>query len=229
MRRFLATAALGTAIATVLVLIRAHPVAIGHRLFATAAWQRTDPDAVLADASATLLWLTAGWLAVGIIATLLASIPGAAGRLFGTVSRLLLPAALRRVVAGSVGLGVLLAPIPAAVAGPNPAPRGSGAADLARGSAAAGLPAPVWPGAAGTQQRDNPPPRQHAVRVRAGDSLWLIAARRLGRDAEPADVAASWPRWYAVNRAVIGDDPDLIHPGQLLRPPAGPRANGPRQ
>jgi nucleoid-associated protein YgaU len=33
-------------------------------------------------------------------------------------------------------------------------------------------------------------------------------------------VAASWPRWYAANRRVIGADPDLILPGQILRPPA---------
>jgi nucleoid-associated protein YgaU len=59
------------------------------------------------------------------------------------------------------------------------------------------------------------------VRVRAGDSLWLIAARRLGPSADPAEVAAAWPRWYRTNRALIGDDPDLIMPGQLLTPPAG--------
>ena len=62
----------------------------------------------------------------------------------------------------------------------------------------------------GTEQR---------VRVRPGDSLWLIAAHRLGPDASDADVAADWPRWYAANRAVIGDDPSLIEPGQVLQAP----------
>lgn len=57
------------------------------------------------------------------------------------------------------------------------------------------------------------------VRVRPGDSLWLIAAQRLGPDASAADVAAEWPRWYAANRAVIGDDPSLIEPGQVLHAP----------
>jgi hypothetical protein len=61
---------------------------------------------------------------------------------------------------------------------------------------------------------------QSAVQVRRGDSLWLIAARRLGAHPRPAEIAASWPRWYAANRAVIGTDPDLILPGQVLTEPA---------
>ncbi len=68
------------------------------------------------------------------------------------------------------------------------------------------------------------PRAEHAVVdevvVRRGDSLWEIAARHLGADAGPAEVAAEWPRWYAANRAVIGGDPDLLRPGQRLVPPA---------
>jgi nucleoid-associated protein YgaU len=55
--------------------------------------------------------------------------------------------------------------------------------------------------------------------VRPGDSLWLIAARRLGPDATDEQVAANWPRWYAANRSAIGDDPSLIEPGQVLHAP----------
>lgn len=56
------------------------------------------------------------------------------------------------------------------------------------------------------------------VVVHAGDSLWVIAASRL---AHPHDsrVAMAWPRWWRTNRDVIGGNPDLIHPGQRLRPP----------
>jgi nucleoid-associated protein YgaU len=57
------------------------------------------------------------------------------------------------------------------------------------------------------------------VVVAPGDSLWRIAAAELGPDATPADVAAAWPRWYAANRAAIGDDPGLIVPGLVLRMP----------
>ena len=58
------------------------------------------------------------------------------------------------------------------------------------------------------------------IDVQPGDSLWLIAARRLGPGASDAQLAAYWPRIYRRNRAVIGDDPDRIYPGQSLRLPA---------
>ncbi len=58
------------------------------------------------------------------------------------------------------------------------------------------------------------------VVVRPGDSLWRIAAERLGRTASPARVAAAWPQWYDANRRIIGADPDLIQPGQHLQAPA---------
>ncbi|MDQ0373288.1 LysM peptidoglycan-binding domain-containing protein [Cellulomonas humilata] len=57
------------------------------------------------------------------------------------------------------------------------------------------------------------------VVVAAGDSLWSIAARHLPPGATDAQVAAAWPRWYAVNAAAIGADPDLIRPGQVLAVP----------
>jgi nucleoid-associated protein YgaU len=57
------------------------------------------------------------------------------------------------------------------------------------------------------------------VLVHAGDCLWLIASRRLGPEASTADVAAEWPRWYAANKTVIGADPAVIHPGEVLQPP----------
>ncbi len=55
--------------------------------------------------------------------------------------------------------------------------------------------------------------------MRRGDTLWALAARRLGPDATDAEIAAEWPRWYGANDAVIGSDPDLLLPGQRLSPP----------
>jgi nucleoid-associated protein YgaU len=55
--------------------------------------------------------------------------------------------------------------------------------------------------------------------VRRGDALWDVAARHLGPDASHGEIAREWPRWYAANRAVIGGDPDLIRPGEILTPP----------
>ena len=61
--------------------------------------------------------------------------------------------------------------------------------------------------------------RPSEVVVRRGDSLWSLAARHLGPDASDAEIAQAWPAWFETNRAVIGDDPDLLRPGQVLRPP----------
>jgi len=57
-----------------------------------------------------------------------------------------------------------------------------------------------------------------------GDTLWDIARGVLAKTVdEPTsiDVAHFWPRIYAANRAVIGEDPDLILPGQILVIPEG--------
>ncbi|GAB3558950.1 LysM peptidoglycan-binding domain-containing protein [Arthrobacter alkaliphilus] len=90
---------------------------------------------------------------------------------------------------------------------------------------------PLWqpnapvpePGLLGTGPRraaEQPaPPNQGEVVVKRGDSLWSIAARQLGPLASDVDVAQHWPKWYAANRQVIGDDPGLIVPGQVLQPP----------
>ena len=62
------------------------------------------------------------------------------------------------------------------------------------------------------------------VVVLRGDTLWSIAAHHLGPAATSADIEAEWPRWLAANLEVIGDDPDLILPGQRLSPPPPPGA-----
>lgn len=117
---------------------------------------------------------------------------------------------------------------------PLPDPAWSTAsADAAQSDASPpmGLPAPTW-----TPQRPPAPRREHVdvstvaaapsrgrepapVVVRRGDTLWSIAARHLGAGATDADVAREWPRWWTTNRAVVGGDPDLLRPGQVLTPP----------
>lgn len=59
------------------------------------------------------------------------------------------------------------------------------------------------------------------VVVRAGDTLWAIAARHLEPGASAAAITNAWHRWYAANRLLIGADPGLILPGQHLQPPPG--------
>ena len=58
-----------------------------------------------------------------------------------------------------------------------------------------------------------------AVVVLAGDTLWSIAHHHLNSDATDQKIDTAWRAWYSANTQVIGDNPDLIQPGQLLLPP----------
>lgn len=55
-------------------------------------------------------------------------------------------------------------------------------------------------------------------RVRPGETLWGIASRR-SRSARPIDILRLSNEIYRLNKKVIGPDPDLILPGQLLELP----------
>jgi resuscitation-promoting factor RpfA len=60
-----------------------------------------------------------------------------------------------------------------------------------------------------------------AYTVRPGDTLWGIAAAHLAPAARSAaGVDRYWRRVYRANRAALGPDPDLIHPGTRLVVPA---------
>jgi hypothetical protein len=91
---------------------------------------------------------------------------------------------------------------------------GSGARSGPAGSGPAGS-APAGSGTAGSGAAR----RLAIVVVHRGDTLWDIAERHLGPGAHNAQVAAEWPRWHAANRSTVGPDPNLILPGQRLRPP----------
>jgi nucleoid-associated protein YgaU len=62
-----------------------------------------------------------------------------------------------------------------------------------------------------------------AVTVMRGDTLWSLAASRLGPGATDAQIARAWPAWYELNRHVLVDGPHLLLPGQrlLVPTPAG--------
>ncbi|NYD40966.1 LysM peptidoglycan-binding domain-containing protein [Nocardioides panaciterrulae] len=61
--------------------------------------------------------------------------------------------------------------------------------------------------------------RSGTVVVRPGDTLWALAGRALPGAATDRTLTLRWQRLYALNRAVIGPDPDLIRPGERLRVP----------
>ena len=116
------------------------------------------------------------------------------------------------------------APSPSAADTPPPTPGRASASDTA--PVPGFRPTPplrAHDDAASTLLAPRPRPTVAALRlvtVRRGDTLWSIARRHLGPDASDAEIAREWPRWYAANRAVIGDDPDRILAGQQLVPPA---------
>lgn len=137
------------------------------------------------------------------------------------------PAAVSTAVSGAVQAPPNSTPDPTATAssgdsGPaHPSARTTPADDQPQAGASVGdhHSGPAGPGrrdgaAGGTDGRIT-----RTVTVRPGDSLWSIAARHLGPGAGNAQVDAAWRAWYAANRAVIGADPDLILPGQVLQFP----------
>ncbi|MFD3780236.1 LysM peptidoglycan-binding domain-containing protein, partial [Streptomyces sp. NPDC058612] len=102
---------------------------------------------------------------------------------------------------------VPVAPKPAAVP-PHPVSpaRGPGAPHTPSPASAAhkAVPAAPMPAPAAKKKR--------TYTVRPGDSLSLIARRELGNEGR-------WRELYAVNKGVVGSNPDLIRPGMVLTLP----------
>ena len=118
------------------------------------------------------------------------------------------------------------------------APGGSGSAGSSPGFTTT-LPSPPQPGWTPSRPVQRPQPSADLVTGRSpggpsadvvvhrGDTLWDIARRQLGPDSTDAEVAQAWPAWYDANRAVIGEDPGLILPGQILRRPSAAAMSAP--
>lgn len=176
---------------------------------------------VLVGGCATAALAAAGWLWVvttDVVVRVLAG-TGRQRRRVGPVRALLLTAC---------GVAVLGAATPAAAAvppGPTTAvadPDGGAGRPPGDRRVLQGLPLPdraVGAAAPREPAGAHPAARREVVTVRPGDSLWTIAADRLGPAAAVADVASYWLRVHALNADLIGPDPDLIHPGQRLRLP----------
>jgi hypothetical protein len=97
-----------------------------------------------------------------------------------------------------------------APAGPEPA---AAAPSTVAAPVAAPSPRPSPPLRGGEGDMGAPAPTAGVVEVRAGDTLWDLAAAHLG---DPY----KWPLLHEANRGNV-DNPDLIYPGQSLRIPAG--------
>jgi LysM repeat protein len=172
-----------------------------------------DFDTLLIRAAVVALAAAGAWLLLVVVSVALEARSGGRVRLPGRAG---CPPALRRWLLGLflVGLSGVAAPADASTTGSGNGPAG-GAGDGGSAVVAVldGLPLPDR-----TSDRPAPAPAQlpRSVVVRAGDSLWRIARTALPDGAPDAAVATAVARLYAANRHVIGDDPDLIVPGQRL-------------
>ena len=183
----------------------AHTVPGTWRAVADASASETIPQALVA-ACATGLALSLAWLWVVTSVTVAEVVTGSVPRSGGAARRLVLLACGAAVVAGT--------------ALPAQASSGDGVEVLV------GLPLPeraVAPATSGRPGTPAPRRRADAYVVRSGDSLWSIAR---AHPAPSGDVETRWRAIWRHNRDVVGDDPDLIHPGQALRLPAHRHEHG---
>jgi hypothetical protein len=160
-------------------------------------------DALLVAVTGLAAWGIWAWGALGLLLTAASAVPGTVGAAAGSLLRGLLPAAARHGAALALGVGVAL---PVLLAPPGGGARPVLVAGVSETTV------PDWP----AEQSDE----AHVV-VR-GDCLWDIAAGRLvapGPGPTNAEIAAAVQAWWSANADVIGPDPDLILPGQVLRPP----------
>lgn len=194
-----------------------------------------SPDAAVVLGCAWLAWALAGYLAVAVAATATAHLFGARGSV-GRVVSCVAPRGLRRLVNAAVTLGTTAAVISSTANAPAvAAPLAHVASNRLPDNTTSGSGSALdWPGlSAESPHRHHPnvgvvngghatPPKEPAgdIVVEPGDTLWSIAARRLGPNASGSAITAAWHAWYAANRSVIGSNPSLIQPGQRLTPPA---------
>jgi len=225
-RRLLATVTVMAVIAAALAVLAPPPASMAAAV--TAAQRTVDtqgPDVLIAAAAGLLAWAVWAWGAVGLALTAASALPGVLGGAARLALTVALPAAARRRAALVLGIGLGLAgplttsvlPVPSAVAWADDSTTVPDWTTPPAGPAAV----PDWPAGTGTPAPE-PPPAADRLVVR-GDCLWHIAAdsllgtlRRLPTNTE---IAVAVDAWWRANADVIGPDPDLLLPGQLLRAP----------
>ena len=165
-----------------------------------AAVDTADAETALARLCLAALLLAAGWAWLQGLAGVVDAWRGAGAPMTGRPRRPL----TRRLALAACGVaiaGAVAVPAGADTGGPRP-------------GSLSGLPLPER---AEGPARAGHPAAQRSVVVGPGDTLWSLAEDELPRAADARQITSGWHRIYRDNRAVIGDDPDLIHPGQVLR------------
>ncbi|SNR89201.1 hypothetical protein SAMN04488107_0480 [Geodermatophilus saharensis] len=230
-RRLVVTTAVMAAVAAGLgALTPDLPALPAHGLDLQRVVDAAGPETVLLTGVAAVAWLVWTWGALGLALTALSALPGLAGAAARVLLRGLLPASGRRAAALALGIGLVTAPTLTACTTAAGAPVVVAAADTRAPSVpdwptrAPAATVPDWPAPPGPAAPDRPGPTPADHVVLRGECLWSIAGAdlqaRTGRHPTEAEVLTAVDRWRTVNAAVIGDDPDLLLPGQVLRPPA---------
>jgi hypothetical protein len=231
-RRLVVTVATMAAIAAALAALTPPFAELTGSL--TAAQRTVDTqgaDVLIASTAGLLAWAVWAWGVLGLALTAASALPGVAGGAARLALQVALPAGARRGAALLLGLGLGVAGPLLASAVPQFAPTASAAAAAERvpdwpAPGPAATPVPDWPtGAAPTAEAPAAPTTAPAADSRVvvrGDCLWHIAADsllgQLGRLPSDGEVAAAVQAWWSANADVIGPDPDLLVPGQVLRP-----------
>ncbi|RBY89796.1 LysM domain-containing protein [Blastococcus sp. TF02A-26] len=230
LRRLAGTTAAMAVVAALLAALSADLPGPGVLADPQAFVDTAGPDRLVAGLAAQLAWLAWGWGALGLVLTALSAIPGIVGGLARGVGRLVLPAGVRR--AAAVALGVGLVVVTPTLTACSPAAQPAAAVQ----SLPQSLPVPDWPAGPAPAPAEAPPAAPSPAPVPAwpagehvvlpGDCLWDIAAAdlraRTGAEPHATEVARAVEAWWAANADVIGPDPDLLLPGQVLRAPVTP-------
>ena len=185
----------------------------------------------------------AAWLALSAVVATACATGRAAGVTWRAGERLVArfaPDLVRRALVLAVGAGIgLSAATGATAAAPGDLDLGWAATAttattdpvMADASSHAPATAPAVATTVSSIASGSAPPAERAAQpdtvvVEPGDTLWHIAERALPSHAGSADIASAWPAWYASNAEVIGDDPDLLQPGQVLHAPTTTSTDG---
>ena len=172
--------------------------------------------------------LCAGVATITLMFGVLRSLPEAVRRI-ATVD-IPLPVRSIAVLLVTTSVVILLArPRPSVATVPPPIVRLADGGVVSDGAGEARVSVPV---SAEVAARARPTPKIRSVAaepsvethvVREGDCLWRIAEHALVAQLDGmvtnVEVAQFWPVIYEANRALIGDDPHLIIPGQILHIP----------
>lgn len=179
-------------------------------------------DRLIVDAAAGACLVLALLVVASTVLTVLSAYLGSVAPWVGRAARILGPRWWRHFILVTCGLGLSVPGL--ALAADEIDTSDKERCEQECSSGLSGLPMPDLPIDKSKNQPASPAADTQDSRditVRPGDSLWLISSSQLTATASNGAIADRVADLYDANRSTIGNDPDLIYPGQLLTPPGG--------